>query len=79
MKVVIESTRMFFFSLLYTDNNYDPTLLSIQECTIELRASIGDHIRFGFYPISYNIRDDYDQDYFMSIPKTACLKIRDVN
>jgi hypothetical protein len=76
MKVVIRSTRNFFF--LYIDNNYDTMLLSMQECTMELRASIGDHIRFVFYPIS-NIRDDYDQDYIMSIPKSPCLKIRDVD
>jgi hypothetical protein len=44
---------------------------------MELRASIGDHIRFVFYPLA-NIRDDYDQDYFLSIPKMPCLKIRDV-
>lgn len=45
---------------------------------MELRASMGDHIRLVFYPI-LNMRDDYDQDYFMSIPKNPCLKIRDVN
>ncbi|CAF1428235.1 unnamed protein product [Rotaria sordida] len=57
-------------------DDYYTKILSIQECTIELRASIGDHIRFIFYPIS-NIRDDYDQDYFISIPRAPCLKIRD--
>jgi hypothetical protein len=66
-----------FFSLLYTDNDDDIASLSIKECTTELQASIGNHIRIVFYPIS-NIRNDYDQDYFMSIPKTPCLKIRDV-
>jgi hypothetical protein len=45
---------------------------------MELRASFGDHIRFVFYPIG-NIRDDYDQDYFMTLPKAPCLKIRDVD
>lgn len=45
---------------------------------MELRASVGDHIRLVFYPLS-TIGDDYDQDYFMSIPKSPCLKIRDVN
>ena len=76
MKVVIESTRSFF-SLLHTDDEDDTTSLSIQECTMELRASMGNHIRFVFYSIS-NTRDDYDQDYYMSMPKAPCLKIRDV-
>ncbi len=79
MKIIIELTRNCF-SLLYTDNGDDDddiASLSIKECTTELQASLGDHIRIVFYPIS-NIRNDYDQDYFMSIPKTPCLKIRDV-
>ncbi|CAF0736835.1 unnamed protein product [Adineta steineri] len=58
------------------DADYDTTAFSIQECTTELQASHGSRIRIVFYPISY-IRNDYDQDYFISIPKTPCLKIRD--
>lgn len=49
----------------------------MQECTMELRASSGDHIRLVFYPISY-VNEDYDQDYFNSIPRAPCLKIIDV-
>lgn len=58
-------------------NDDDTSLLTIQECTMELQASVGDHIRFVFYPIA-TISDDYDQDYILSIPKVPCLRIRDV-
>ncbi|CAF4688987.1 unnamed protein product [Rotaria sp. Silwood1] len=58
------------------DDDYYTTILSIPECTMELRASMGEHIRFVFYPIS-NIRDDYDQDYFIPVARAPCLKIRD--
>ncbi|UJR16256.1 hypothetical protein I4U23_003164 [Adineta vaga] len=57
-------------------DNDDQTVLSIRECTTELHASHGDRIRLVFYPIA-GIRNDYDQDYFQSIPKAPCLKIRD--
>jgi len=59
-----------YFSFIYDTTSS----LTIQECTMELRASFGEHIRFVFYPIG----NDYDHDYFMSIPRVPCLKIRDV-
>jgi hypothetical protein len=49
-----------------------------EECTVELRAMIGDQIRLVFYSMDKNITDDYEQDYSMSIPKFPCLRIRDV-
>mgnify|MGYP006892787337 FL=1 len=63
--------------MLKKDTADDTTLLSIQECTMELRASIGNQIRLVFYPITAN-RDDYDQDYAMPMSKSPCLRIRDV-
>lgn len=56
------------------DNNVRSTGLIIEECTMELRASIGDHIRIVFHPIG----DDQD-DYQMFTPKMPCFKIHDVN
>jgi hypothetical protein len=64
-----------FFSLIYIDDDYD---ITHEECTVELRASIGDQIRLVFYSIDKNISDDYDKDYIMSIPNFPCLRIRDV-
>ncbi|CAF2043759.1 unnamed protein product [Rotaria magnacalcarata] len=58
------------------DGNNDNEALLIQDCTMELRASLGDHIRFIFYPIS-TIRDDYDHDYLNLVPRMPCLRIRD--
>lgn len=76
MNVLTESTRSFFFFsfFLESENDDDTTWLSIQACTMELRAAMGARIRVVFYPIS-NTRDDYDQDYLTKIP---CLKLRDV-
>lgn len=58
------------------DSVDDTALLSIQECTMELRTTIGNRIRFVFYPITNN-REDYDPDYAMSMSKSPCLRIRD--
>jgi hypothetical protein len=47
-----------------------------EECTMELRTSIGTQIRLVFYSMVGQLRDDYDQDY---PTKSACLRIHDVN
>ncbi|CAF1303937.1 unnamed protein product [Adineta ricciae] len=59
-----------------TIDNEDRNMFSTHECTTELHASHGDRIRLVFYPI-VNLRNDYDQDYFQSIPRAPCLKVHD--
>ena len=49
----------------------------MQECTMELRASVGDRIRMVFYPI-LDDRNDEEPDYDLPLARGACLKIRDV-
>ncbi len=63
------------FGIYIDDDDYDTTY---EECTVELRASVNDRIRLVFYSIDKNIPDDYDKDYIMSLPKSPCLRIRDV-
>ncbi|CAM4907586.1 unnamed protein product [Rotaria socialis] len=58
------------------DDKNGNEVLPMQDCTMELRASLRDHIRFIFYPIP-TIRDDYDHDYFNLVPRMPCLRIRD--
>jgi hypothetical protein len=65
--------RDFFFDIL--DEDYDNTY---EECTVELRASLGDQIRLVFYLTNNQIPYDNDKDYIMSIPKSPCLRIIDV-
>jgi hypothetical protein len=60
---------------LFLDENSDTIH---EECTVELRASLGDQIRLVFYSMDKNIPDDYDEDYIISMPKFPCLRIRDV-
>ncbi len=52
--------------------------MTYDECTVELRTSIGHQIRLVFYSMNKNISDDYDKDYITSISKSPCLRIRDV-
>lgn len=54
-------------------NNDHLVRLTVEECTMELRASMGDRIRIVFHPTG----DDQD-DYLMSTPKSSCFKIHDV-
>lgn len=49
----------------------------LEECTMELRAPVGDRIRLVFYPIDLR-SDDYEQDDDLLVSKAPCLRIRDV-
>ena len=65
------------YSLLSTEN--DVASLWLRQCTVELRAAIGDRIRFVFYPMRNTTDDkDHDYDYVMSIEKSPCLKMWNV-
>ena len=58
------------------DDEDDPIrYASNEECTMELRTSVGTQIRLVFYSMVDQLRTDYDQDY---PTKSACLRIRDV-